>query len=428
MAFNGTTSEVMMSNGTTYAEMMRNGRGPELAAVTISLLVLSWISVGLRAYTASVILKRFNSEDWLAALTLLCYSTYSALLLFGVHFGLGAHVVDVSLENRPKALFFKWAGQWAYIVNAGLVKCIAGLLLLRLCTGHRWQRIAIRSILVVSVLFNTFYVFFAIFQCRPAEFYWHRYDSLSDITGKCNNKTFATIPNYLAFIISIISDWTLALIPISMVWNANLERRIKISVSCVLALGSIASLATIVRIPFARQLLSNPDYLYNFTDFAIWSTVELGLGLTASSLATLKPLFRKCRSKRKNNSKGKGRSRGSRFNRRSVFQCPRRSRNAPHGVRSVSGAGAANVEIFDGRPTSDQAELKQHRWESLGSVTTTITASPLQEDDDAITSAPPLRGHVTRTTSISFSEAQNSPADIPYLPEMLGNRSADDMV
>jgi len=54
-----------------------------------------------------------------------------------------------------------------------------------------------------------------------------------------------------------------------------------------------ASLATAARIPYAKQLLSNPDYLYNFTDLAIWSTVEISLGLSASSLATLKPLFRK---------------------------------------------------------------------------------------------------------------------------------------
>jgi hypothetical protein len=33
--------------------------------------------------------------------------------------------------------------------------------------------------------------------------------------------------------------------------------------------------------------------MYNFTDLAIWSTVEIGLALIASSLATLKPLFRK---------------------------------------------------------------------------------------------------------------------------------------
>ena len=54
-----------------------------------------------------------------------------------------------------------------------------------------------------------------------------------------------------------------------------------------------ASLAAIVRIIYAEQLLENSDYLYNFIDFAIWTTVEIGLALSASSLATLRPLMRK---------------------------------------------------------------------------------------------------------------------------------------
>lgn len=48
-----------------------------------------------------------------------------------------------------------------------------------------------------------------------------------------------------------------------------------------------------MRIPYADGILDNPDFLYTFTDLAIWSTLEIGLALAASSLATLTPLFRK---------------------------------------------------------------------------------------------------------------------------------------
>jgi hypothetical protein len=34
------------------------------------------------------------------------------------------------------------------------------------------------------------------------------------------------------------------------------------------------------------------DFLYRTTDFAIWSTVEVGLGITAGSIATLRPLMK----------------------------------------------------------------------------------------------------------------------------------------
>ncbi|KAI0023085.1 cation-transporting ATPase 4 [Xylariomycetidae sp. FL0641] len=405
------------------AEVRDYGRGPELAAITIALLGLCWISVGLRSYTMRILMKRFSASDWLAVVTLVLYSAYSAIILLGVHFGLGAHVADVSLVDQPKALFWKWAGQVGYIVISVLVKFVAGLLLLRLCVGHRWQRVVIRIILIFTVLYNAFYIIITIFQCRPIEFYWHRYDVLSDITGQCNDTDLATIPTYISFITSIITDWTLALIPISMVWHANLERRVKVSVSCVLALGSLASLATIVRIPFARQVLSNPDYLYNFTDLAIWSTVELGLGLTASSLATLKPLFRKIRFFNKTENASKA----SRRSRRSLGK--RRVKSTSKGVQSISVTGAPDVEIFDGRPTSDQIELK-YTWESLGSVTTTITATPHADEDDIIAPVPPsFRGHVTRTMSISFSEA-HEPAfmEVPDLSESPIKRKPEDMV
>lgn len=56
-----------------------------------------------------------------------------------------------------------------------------------------------------------------------------------------------------------------------------------------------ASIATIVRIPFAKGYLDNPDYLYTTVDLGIWGTVEVGVALTASSLATLKPLLKQLR-------------------------------------------------------------------------------------------------------------------------------------
>jgi hypothetical protein len=55
------------------------------------------------------------------------------------------------------------------------------------------------------------------------------------------------------------------------------------------------SIATIVRIPFAKGYLDNPDYLYTTIDLGIWSTVEIGVALTTSSLATLKPLLKHMR-------------------------------------------------------------------------------------------------------------------------------------
>ena len=56
---------------------------------------------------------------------------------------------------------------------------------------------------------------------------------------------------------------------------------------------SSASSATIIRIPYISGMSNIPDFLWATTDVAIWSTVEGGIGITASAAATLRPLFRK---------------------------------------------------------------------------------------------------------------------------------------
>lgn len=266
-------------------------RGPEMAIISIVVTVLTVIAVSLRCYTMVAILKRFMVEDWLAVVTCLFQVAFCTFVLLGVSHGLGAHVEHVPVDQRPKALVWKWAGQVAYIVVSTMVKFVVGIFLLRLCVNNGWQRITIWVLLILVGLFNAFYVFIAIFQCQPVAFYWWRYTTNPPVTGKCNGHALATIPTYIAVLLGIAGDLILALLPITLIKKARLDKKTKISVVCVLSLGSLASVATIARIPYAQQLLSNPDYLYNFTDLAIWSIVECGIAITASSLATLRPLF-----------------------------------------------------------------------------------------------------------------------------------------
>ena len=60
------------------------------------------------------------------------------------------------------------------------------------------------------------------------------------------------------------------------------------------------SLATVIRIFYVHQLRDAKEFLFKNTNVSIWSTVEPGMGITASSLACLKPLFRTCFSHSRN--------------------------------------------------------------------------------------------------------------------------------
>lgn len=73
-----------------------------------------------------------------------------------------------------------------------------------------------------------------------------------------------------------------------------MKLKTKALVAGILAFAAIGSTATIVRMFYIHTLMNGPDFLYATTNVAIWSTVEPGIGITASSIATLRPFVRHC--------------------------------------------------------------------------------------------------------------------------------------
>lgn len=68
----------------------------------------------------------------------------------------------------------------------------------------------------------------------------------------------------------------------------------KASVIGILALGAAGSIASMVRLAYVHVLGVRYDMLFmKAPDYAIASIIELGFGITAASLATLRPLFSK---------------------------------------------------------------------------------------------------------------------------------------
>ena len=138
---------------------------------------------------------------------------------------------------------WRWIGTYFYITISALVKVVIGLFLLRICSHQRWQRITLWALMGIVTVYNLFYIFIAIFACRPVEYQWTGYDPATP-KGECNSSSFVTIPTYMSAFLNVLADWMLPLLPASLVWKTKMETRKKVSVCAVMALGSMC-------VPFA---------------------------------------------------------------------------------------------------------------------------------------------------------------------------------
>lgn len=141
---------------------------------------------------------------------------------------------------------------------------------------------------MLNIIVGFLFFFFSIFQCKPVDFFWDR----TTKQGTCLDPDILLGIVYLYTVMAAISDFTLGLLPIFMIWNLQMRLRTKFSLAIILGLGIVASSAVIIRIPFLHTF-KDEDFLYATWQISIWSNVEANLGIVAGSLSTIRPLIRK---------------------------------------------------------------------------------------------------------------------------------------
>lgn len=139
-----------------------------------------------------------------------------------------------------------------------------------------------------TILFGIVYFFLVLFQCTPISEFWVNHPA----SGKCIAKGPTLGLTYSLAAVNAMADWVLGILPFFIVRGMNMDFKTKMSVIAILAFAAVGSTGTIVRMFYLHTLLDGPDFLYATTDVAIWSTVEPGIGITAASIATLRPLVR----------------------------------------------------------------------------------------------------------------------------------------
>ncbi|KAG9241494.1 hypothetical protein BJ878DRAFT_225320 [Calycina marina] len=270
-------------------------RGNRAGATAVGFLVASWVAVTIRVYVRGYMMKAFGIDDYLCIIALFLFSLYCAFVLIGVQYGTGKHLITIFSEpngddNFVIAMRAWWIAELGYVSCTTVLKISIGFFILRVCVKPI-QKIVIWVVIGVNTAYSFYYFALVIFQCLPVDHFWNQYNFASPSSGRCVSTTVIIGSTYAHSSLSILADWTLGVMPIFLVWNLAMTPRTKLSVAAILAMGAVGSVATIVRIPFIQALATTLDFLFANVDVSIWSTIEPGVGITACSLATLKPLF-----------------------------------------------------------------------------------------------------------------------------------------
>ncbi|KAF4554050.1 Hypothetical protein D9617_5g069260 [Elsinoe fawcettii] len=259
--------------------------------------VSTYITFSLRLYVRAVKLHTFGIDDWLMLATQACFTLYLSGQAYGLSHGLGKPISHLSLHDTIEARRGWFIAALAYEPATVLLKLSAGFFILKFTTApvHRW---ILHLTAGACILIGAFFWFILLLQCRPVPFFWRLPDHGEQ--GECIPIRMFLICGTVGAVLNAFADLVYALLPIHMVYTSTWTRWTKVTVCVLLGFGSVAGVATFVRLAYkdgVKEVYEREgEFLLRSTVFTVWTNVEVGLGITAACTATLRPLWDRRRS------------------------------------------------------------------------------------------------------------------------------------
>ncbi|KAL2849718.1 integral membrane protein [Aspergillus pseudodeflectus] len=265
-------------------------RSVEVTAVAAVFMSVATVAVLLRCYVRGFLIKAFGWDDAVMVLAMAFYLMFSGCMIGGAIYGTGRKFAVLTAHERVTAMKYWWLCEIAYCFASIGCKVSVCIFLMRITVKrlHIWLLCAVMAF---TVLTGLLFMFIMLLQCKPLEYFWTRTALDPTIEGHCISIEIVITMTYVYSAFAALCDFTVGILPIFIVRKLHMRRKTKMAVVGILGMACIASSAVIVRFPYVKTF-RDPDFLYATVEIAIWSNIEAGLGITAGSLATLRPLLR----------------------------------------------------------------------------------------------------------------------------------------
>ncbi|KAE8443869.1 hypothetical protein EG329_001278 [Mollisiaceae sp. DMI_Dod_QoI] len=267
-----------------------------------ALLGLTWIAVTLRLYVRFYILKKLHITDYCIILTQIFLIFQAAFIFVGVIGGIGNSNFVPTPNNIAAALRNQLIIELFFCIACTLLRVSIGAQLwpiinVQIASRRRQiQRFIIFSVVSIMVAFGIAWFFTLLFQCNPIQYFWNRIYETTP--GTCLSNNVEAGMAYTQAILSAVSDFILGLLPIWIVWDIKMPRKLKASVAGLLGIGISAGVVAIVRLVYTKHLIfDSNDFFGDPCPVIICAFLEVSLGVLATCIATYKPFFSQVRGK-----------------------------------------------------------------------------------------------------------------------------------
>lgn len=166
--------------------------------------------------------------------------------------GLGRLEEDLNAWQWSAAMKYYIIWILMYVVGLALVKSAICITIQRIASTRKGLIYTVWALLAVT--WASFFVTFlgTLLYCQPVAAIWTPALILSG-EGHCAPVDTFVIIGHVATVSTIATDLALVVVPAIMLWNTQMKRQAKFQAFGLLSFASIASIITMVRIPYVNK-------------------------------------------------------------------------------------------------------------------------------------------------------------------------------
>ncbi|KAF4978435.1 hypothetical protein FZEAL_5182 [Fusarium zealandicum] len=311
--------------------------------------------------------------------------------------GFGRHQETVKDDDLEKFMRYTTVCSATFSFGVSLAKSSFAVLYLRV-NPQRTLRIANKCLIAFLACQAIAESCVVIFQCKP---FIASY-KLNIVGAQCLN---LHILWWSTFVFNMSTDLFLFIQPIPAMWRLQLPLTKRIGLICMLSLGLLVCVTSIIRIFFVTRI--GPDATYEFVEPMIWSQVELAALVVCSTIPCLRQVVQKVpwlnRALGLSSNKTSQNYYGQSGNRRTgggsmalknynqshkdYLQSKPKNSSSPYGLTSHAVGGnctknESTEEIFPHKTDGNGAIMVTHEMvRDVESHTTSSTAGSMKHDD-----------------------------------------------
>ncbi|KAI5803657.1 hypothetical protein EDC01DRAFT_464571 [Geopyxis carbonaria] len=262
--------------------------GPGVFALCMILIFFSTVLVVARFYVRHFVLKNLGPDDWAALAALLLVTAMSSLDAAMTVYGTGRHLINVPPAHLEKFFGLLPTAQLLFFTASVVTRLSILLFLRRLMSSYKplWPAI------VVLVMYWIAFFFAFLLQCHPVKALWNR-----AIAEKCLAGQDEAIVMYIHGGVGVLFDIALLVAPMILLWQRLMFRKMKFRMLAIFSVGLFACVAGIARLAIITTVDMTKDTTWNVTRAAIWTNLEVHVGLIVGCSPAIHPIFRWVRKK-----------------------------------------------------------------------------------------------------------------------------------